>query len=89
MNNFSLLRFFITIIDILEWTIIVRVILSYIVTNRDNVIIDTIFTITDILFTPARILLNKLGLDRGFFDWSPFLSLIFLGILSNIMVRIF
>ncbi|MDY6065122.1 MAG: YggT family protein [Finegoldia sp.] len=89
MGSFSFLRFLLAIVDILEWTIIIRVLLSYIVTSRDNVIVDTIFTVADTLMRPAKILLYKLGLNRGMLDWSPLVTLLFLGLISNIVVRIF
>ena len=86
MSGFSFVRFLLTILKLIEWSIFIRVILSMLSINRDNYIVDSIFVITDYIMNPARKLLNLLGLDRGLIDWSALVTLIFLQIIASVVI---
>ena len=86
INGFSIVNFFLTILKLIEWSIFIRVILSFVRISRDNALVDSIYLITDYIMYPAKKLLNMFGLDRGIIDWSPLITLIFLQIIGSLIV---
>ncbi|MCA5587855.1 MAG: YggT family protein [Finegoldia magna] len=86
INGFSIVNFFLTILKLIEWSIFIRVILSFVHISRDNALVDSIYLITDYIMYPAKILLGMFGLDRGIIDWSPLITLIFLQIIGSLIV---
>lgn len=75
-------------IDILEFLILIRVLLSYIPSMQDNSIAKLIYQLTEPVLTPARELLFKIGLNRGMIDFSPIFAFILLGIIRTIVLSI-
>ncbi|MFR9274556.1 YggT family protein [Finegoldia magna] len=69
INGFSIVNFFLTILKLIEWSIFIRVILSFVHISRDNALVDSIYLITDYIMYPAKILLGMFGLDRSIIDW--------------------
>ena len=86
INGFSIVNFFLTILKLIEWSILIRVILSFVHISRDNALVDSIYLITDYIMYPKKKLLNMFGLDRGIIDWSPLITLIFLQIIGSLII---
>ncbi len=86
INGFSIVNFFLTILKLIEWSIFIRVILSFVHVSRDNALVDSIYLITDYIMYPAKILLGMFGLDRSIIDWSPLVTLIFLQIIGSLII---
>ena len=75
-------------INILEFLILIRVLLSYIPSMRDNRIAKLIYQLTEPILTPVRELLFKIGLNKGMIDFSPIFAFLLLGIIRTIVLNI-
>lgn len=70
-----------------------RAILSWVVTmnfGRENTlskVYDVLIKYTEPIVSPVRNLINKY-FRTGMFDWSVFATMVFLGIVVNIVVRV-
>lgn len=74
--------------SIIEKFIFVRILLSFLPINKDNMFGRFIYDMTEPILAPCRELLYKIGLDTGPLDFSPILAMLFLRIVSNVLVRI-
>lgn len=74
--------------NIIEILIVVRVFMSIFRISLDNVIGKIIYELTEPILTPAKVLLNKLGLDRGMIDFSPWIAILLLRVIYSIIIRI-
>lgn len=81
-------RAFNILINLIEFLIVVRIILSFINIGSDNFIGDFVFNMTEPILSPARNLIAKLNIDTGFFDFSPLLAIFLLRIISSIVRRV-
>ena len=81
-------RAFNILINLIEFLIVVRIILSFINVGSDNFIGDFVFNMTEPILSPARNLIAKLNIDTGFFDFSPLLAIFLLRIISSIVRRV-
>lgn len=77
------IRFINNIFRILNLFIVVRVVLSWVSPRTDNAFMKHFYEFTDLLLYPAAWILHQLKLDRGMWDWSPFLTMILLGLLQR------
>lgn len=77
-----------TLINIIEFLILIRILLSFINLSLDNPLGEILFTMTEPVLAPARNLISKLNIDTGMFDFSPILAIILLNALYNIVGRI-
>lgn len=75
--------------ELLEILIIVRVFMNIFRVSLDNTIGRLIFQLTEPILAPAKLLLNKLGLDRWMIDFSPWVAIIFLRIIYGIIIGFF
>ncbi len=75
--------------DILELLILIRVLLSYIPSIRNNNIVRLIYQLTEPILTPVRELLFRIGLNRGMIDFSPIFAFLLLGVIRTIVLSIF
>lgn len=75
---------------IIEYAIWIRIILSWIVRDKSNPIIDFIYTITEPILAPFRKAITKsaLGGSGMFFDFSPIVAMMALSYLANILYTI-
>jgi YggT family protein len=74
--------------NFVEILIIVRVFMSIFRISLDNSIGKIIYELTEPILLPARMLLNKLGLDRGMIDFSPWIAILLLRIIYSVIMRI-
>jgi len=72
--------------ELLEILIIVRVFMNIFRVSLDNAIGKLIFELTEPILAPAKLLLNKLGLDRWMIDFSPLVAIIFLRLINYILI---
>ena len=76
------------LIEFIEILIIIRVFLSIFRVSLDNSIGKIIYELTEPILAPARTILNKLGLDRGMFDFSPWIAIVLLKVIYSLLIRI-
>ncbi|MBW4828611.1 MAG: YggT family protein [Clostridiaceae bacterium] len=74
--------------NIIETFIFIRIVLSFLPINMDNIFGRFIYDMTEPILAPCRELIYKIGLDTGPFDFSPLIAVLFLRIISNIIARI-
>ncbi|MDD2446583.1 MAG: YggT family protein [Tissierellia bacterium] len=73
---------------LLEILIIIRVFLNIFRISRDNVIVGIIYEMTEPVLIPARTILDKLNLNRGMIDFSPWIAIILLNLIYSLILRI-
>lgn len=73
---------------LLEILIIVRVFLNIFRISRDNAIVGIIYEMTEPLLIPAKAILDKLGLNRGMIDFSPWIAIILLKLVYSLIIGI-
>lgn len=76
------------LVNLIEFLILVRIVLSIINIRLDNFIGEIIVNLTEPVLSPARNLINKLNINTGFFDFSPLLAILFLRVFLSIVQRI-
>lgn len=76
------------LVNIIQFLILIRIVLSFININMDNPLGEIIYTMTEPVLAPARALISKLNIDTGMFDFSPMLAIIMLNILYSLVARI-
>ncbi len=84
---YTLLRSVGILVDLIEILIIIRIFTNIFRVPMDNVFGKVLFELTEPILSPARSLLDKFGLGRGFIDFSPWLAIIFLRIFYSIIIR--
>lgn len=72
------------LINLIEFLILIRIILSFINLRLDNIIGEFIYSMTEPILSPARNLINKLNINTGFFDFSPLVAILLLRIFASI-----
>ena len=75
--------------DLIEMLIIIRVFMGIFRVSFDNIVGKTIYELTEPILSPAKAFLNKLGLDRGMIDFSPWVAIILLRTIYSLIVRVF
>lgn len=86
--NFDIVRFVTTFFNLLYWTILIRIILSWIPTVRNSEFYYHLIQITEFVMMPVRKVINKIGLNKGMIDWAPFLTIILLRFLQNLALSL-
>lgn len=81
--NFDIIRFVTTFFNLIYWTILIRIILSWIPSIRSSEGYFHLVQITEFIMTPVRKVLNAIGLNGGMIDWAPFLTIILLRFLQS------
>lgn len=75
------------------WVLIARVLLSWLPISRDNKLIDLLYTITEPVLAPIRNLLNRSSMMNNsmlsMIDFSPIVAFILVGVVRNVLARIF
>ena len=77
-----------SLLRIIYYLILVRVILSFFPTLQTSRISYFIYQMTEPELAPCRAILDKLGLGMGMFDFSPILALLLLNILQRLIYAI-
>ncbi|HBC30401.1 MAG TPA: hypothetical protein DC024_04020 [Clostridiales bacterium] len=76
-----------TLLSIIYYLILIRVILSFFPTLQISKISYFIYQMTEPILAPCRAILDKLGLGMGMIDFSPILAIILLNILQRLVYR--
>lgn len=74
--------------ELLEILIIIRVFMNIFRVSLDNPVGKIVYELTEPIIGPAQALLNKLGLNRGMIDFSPWLAIILLRLVYSLIFRI-
>jgi uncharacterized protein YggT (Ycf19 family) len=82
MSDTSLPHLFITLLQVLEWVLIIDAVLSWIQPNREQFPRSITTQITDPLCAPFR---KLLGGGMGGFDFSPLIALIVLRLMRGML----
>lgn len=77
-----------TFVEVIQLLILARIVLSFIIRDPHNPIYRVVFQITEPIMAPFRMLIKKLGLNTGMFDFSPLLAMISLQILAELIMRL-
>lgn len=77
-----------TFIEILEFLILVRIILSWFRVGTYNPIFRVIYELTEPILSLARNLIYKIGINTGMFDFSPIVAVLILRIIQIIISQI-
>lgn len=74
--------------ELLEILIIIRVFMNIFRVSFANPVGRIIYELTEPIIGPAQALLNKLGLNRGMIDFSPWVAIILLRVIYSFILRI-
>ncbi|NBI06904.1 YggT family protein [Senegalia massiliensis] len=88
IDNYVLIRAVRMFIDLLKILIISRIFLSLIIRDLRNPLLNSIYRITEPILYPFRMLINKLGVSTGMFDFSPLLAFLALDIVGTFIIRL-
>ncbi len=77
-----------TFIEILEFLIFIRIILSWFRIGPYNPISRVIYELTEPILSLARNLIYKTGINTGMFDFSPIIAILILRIIQLVVQRI-
>lgn len=73
------------LIYLIEILILVRIIMSIIRMNSNNILGKLVYELTEPVLEPARKLIAKLGINTGMFDFSPLLAMILLNLFYGLI----
>jgi YGGT family. len=78
------------VFSIIVYAILARVIISWIPINKDNRIIQFLYTITEPILAPIRSLIERSSFGRNMmFDISPIIAFLLIEIIRNILLGFF
>ncbi|QSX06881.1 YggT family protein [Sedimentibacter sp. zth1] len=89
MISYTIKQGLVILIEIIEFAILVRILISYIPSLRFSKFSDIIYQITDPVLLPCKALLSRLGLGNGMLDFSPILAFLLLRVILSIVLTIF
>jgi YggT family protein len=85
---YTLLRSVGILVDLIEILIIIRIFINIFRVPMDNIFGKVLFELTEPILSPAKTLLEKLGIGRGFIDFSPWVAIILLRLFYSVLIRI-
>lgn len=74
------------LLRLIEISIVVRILFSFLNIGRTNLLTSLVYDITDPVLDPARSLIQSLGIRTGMFDFSPLIAILVLRALSNFII---
>jgi YggT family protein len=78
------------VIAVIEYSILARVIISWLPISRENAIIRLLYQITEPILAPIRAIIQKSAIGKNMmFDFSPIIAFLILGVVRNIVARLF
>ena len=78
-------RLVLFLVDIIQFAILARVILSFLPDLRYNRFTDMVYKVTDPIIKPCQTILYKLGLGNTMFDFSPVLAYFIIRIIVRLV----
>ncbi len=88
MLTYTIKRAILILVEIIDLAILIRILLSFFPNLRNNKFADIINQLTEPILYPCRMLLDRLGLGNGMFDFSPILAYFLLRFIVTIVFRI-
>ncbi|MGM0395789.1 MAG: YggT family protein [Bacillota bacterium] len=85
---YTLLRSVRILFDLLEILIIVRIFVNIFRVPMNNIFGKVLYELTEPIMAPARALLEKVGVGRGFIDFSPWVAIIFLRVIYSVIINL-
>lgn len=83
-----LYRAILSLINIIELLILVRIVMSFINMGGRGMISKFVYDLTEPVLGPARQLIEKTGINTGMFDFSPIVAILILRVISSIAYRV-
>jgi len=81
------------VLRIFEFALLARVLISWLPVSRDNKFIDLLYAVTEPVLAPIRNMLSRSSLMNNsmlsMMDFSPIVAFILIGVLRNVIARIF
>jgi len=81
------------VLKVFELTLLVRVLISWLPVSRDNKFVDLLYAVTEPVLSPIRNMLSRSTLMNNsvfsMMDFSPVVAFILIGIIRNILYRMF
>ena len=84
----TLIRSVEILVDFIEILIIIRIFINIFRVPTNNLFGKLLFELTEPILFPARTLLEKLGLNKGFIDFSPWVAIILLRLIYFLFINI-
>lgn len=85
---YTLLRSVRILFDLLEILIIVRIFVNIFKIPVNNLFGKILYELTEPIMSPARALLDKIGVGRSFIDFSPWVAIIFLRVIYIVILNL-
>lgn len=85
---YTLLESVRVLFNLLEVLIIVRIFVSVFKMPVNNLFGKILYELTEPIMSPARTLLDKIGVGRSFIDFSPWVAIIFLRIIYTVLLNL-
>jgi len=76
------------LVGIIDILILVRIVLQFFSVNPLNPIIQFIYNTTEFILAPIRDVISNVFGYSGFLDFSPFIAMILIQVIYNIIVKI-
>lgn len=80
--------FIIILARIVEYSVLIRCLLSFVPNLSNSKFADVIYQVTDPILVPCNRLLDRLGLNNGMIDFSPIVAFLLISILINLVIYI-
>lgn len=88
--NYTIYKAVDLVLAFIEYAILARVIISWLPVPRDNKIIALLYQITEPILAPIRRIFERSSAGRNMMiDFSPLIAFLLIGVIRNIVVRIF
>lgn len=73
------------LLNLVVWLIIGRSLASIVIRDYSNPLVRVLYEITEPILMPFRKIMEKLNIDTGMIDFSPFLAIIVLNIARRLI----
>lgn len=81
------------VLKVFEFTLLARVLISWLPVSRDNKFIDLLYAVTEPVLSPIRNMLSRSALMNSsafsMMDFSPIVAFILIDVIRNILYRVF
>ncbi len=85
---YTFLRSVRILFDFIEILIIVRIFVNIFRIPTNNIFGKVLYELTEPIMAPARGLLEKIGLNKGFIDFSPWVAIIILRLIYTLILNL-